>query len=57
VTSGKAQSIACESPKWHDRVTFRAWQGTNFDLAWLGVSFVTILAFVVLNRGNKDVIN
>lgn len=38
------------------RMAFRAWQGTAFDLTWLGVSFFTILAFVVLNRGNKDVI-
>ena len=38
------------------RMAFPTWQGSDFDLTWLGVSFFTILAFVLLNRGNKDVV-
>jgi hypothetical protein len=30
-------------------------QGLAFDLAWLGVSFCSILAFVVANRRDPDV--
>lgn len=38
------------------RMAFPAWQGSAFDLTWLGVAFLTILAFVLINRGNKDVV-
>jgi hypothetical protein len=38
------------------REAFRQVQGTGFDLAWLGVSFCSILAFVVANRQDEDVI-
>ena len=38
------------------RMTFPTWQGSAFDLTWLGVTFFTILGFVLLNRGNKEVI-
>jgi hypothetical protein len=30
--------------------------GTGFDLAWLGISFFSILGFVLVNRNNADVI-
>jgi len=38
------------------RMVFREVQGSSFDLAWLGVSFVTILAFVIANRHDPDVV-
>ncbi len=38
------------------RMTFPAWQGTAFDLTWLGISFFSILTFVLVNRRNKDVV-
>lgn len=38
------------------RMAFPAWQGSRFDLTWLGISFVTISAFVLLNRGKKEVL-
>ena len=37
------------------RMSFPHWQGTGFDTAWLGVAFISILAFVLLNRENSDV--
>jgi hypothetical protein len=39
------------------RMAFPAWQGSKFDLTWLGVTFFTILAFVLLNRGDHDVVH
>ena len=39
------------------RMAFPVWQGTAFDLSWLGVAFFAILAFMLLNRGNKKVIS
>jgi hypothetical protein len=30
--------------------------GPGFDLAWLGISFFSILGFVIVNRKNADVI-
>ncbi len=38
------------------RMAFPSWQGAGFDLSWLGVAFFSILAFVLVNRGNKDVV-
>jgi hypothetical protein len=38
------------------RMAFPAVQGSAFDLAWLGVSFASILAFVVANRHDEDVV-
>jgi len=38
------------------RMAFPQTQGTAFDLAWLGVSFFSILAFVVINRKNVHVV-
>lgn len=38
------------------RMAFPDWQGAGFDLTWLGIAFFTILAFVLVNRGNKDVV-
>jgi hypothetical protein len=38
------------------RMAFPDVQGTTFDLAWIGVSFVSILAFVLANRGDEDVV-
>lgn len=37
------------------RMAFSVWQGSRFDLVWLGVTFFSILAFVLVNRGSKDV--
>lgn len=37
------------------RMAFPQTQGASFDLAWLGVAFFTILAFVVINRKNPNV--
>ena len=37
------------------RMAFPAIQGTAFNLAWIGVSFVTILVFIVANRNNPAV--
>ena len=38
------------------RMAFREVEGSSFDLAWLGVSFGTILAFVIANRHDPDVV-
>jgi hypothetical protein len=38
------------------RMAFPQVQGPSFDLAWLGVSFCSILAFVVANRHDDDVV-
>jgi len=38
------------------RMAFRQVQGSSFDLAWLGASFCSILAFVVANRKDEDVV-
>jgi len=38
------------------RMAFPSWQGTGFDLSWLGITFCSILAFVIINAGNKDVV-
>lgn len=38
------------------RMAVPTWRGMAFDLTWLGVSFFSILAFVLLNRGNDDVV-
>ena len=38
------------------RMAFPQVQGPSFDLAWLGVSFGSILAFVVANRHDDDVV-
>lgn len=38
------------------RMAFPSWQGAEFDLPWIGVAFISILAFVVVNRGSKDVV-
>lgn len=38
------------------RMVFPSWQGAEFDLPWIGVAFVSILAFVVVNRGDKNVV-
>lgn len=38
------------------RMAFPSWQGIAFDLPWLGVAFSSILVFVLVNRGNKDVV-
>lgn len=37
------------------RMGFPQTQGGAFDLAWLGVSFVSLLAFVIVNRRDPDV--
>lgn len=38
------------------RMAFPTWQGAGFDLSWLGIAFFSILLFVLINRGNKDVL-
>lgn len=38
------------------RTALPARQGGRFDLFWIGTSFVFILAFVLANRGNKEVV-
>ncbi|HVX13700.1 MAG TPA: hypothetical protein VHC22_21135 [Pirellulales bacterium] len=38
------------------RMAFPAWQGGRFDLVWVITAFVFILAFVLVNRGNKEVV-
>ena len=38
------------------RMAFPAWQGGGFDLVWVGAAFVFILAFVLVNRANKEVV-
>jgi len=38
------------------RMAFPGWQGTGFDLTWLGTAFFSILAFVLVNHRNKDVV-
>ena len=38
------------------RMAFREVEGSSFDLAWLGVSFGSILTFVIANRHDPDVI-
>lgn len=38
------------------RMAFPTWQGAGFDLPWLGVAFFSILAFILVNRGNKEVV-
>jgi hypothetical protein len=38
------------------RMAFPEVQCSSFDLAWLGVSFGTILAFVIANRHDPDVV-
>lgn len=38
------------------RTAFPAWQAERFDLVWVGTSFFLILAFVVANRGDKEVV-
>ena len=38
------------------RMAFPRVQGSSFDLAWLGVSFGSILAFVLVNRHDEDVV-
>lgn len=37
------------------RLGFPQTQGGAFDLAWLGISFVCILTFVIVNRRDPDV--
>jgi len=38
------------------RMALPAIQGGSFDIVWLAVSFVCILAFVILNRHDPDVV-
>ncbi|MGN6545034.1 MAG: hypothetical protein ACTHK7_08285 [Aureliella sp.] len=38
------------------RMALPAMQGSPLDLAWIVVSFVSILAFVVINRHDSDVL-
>jgi hypothetical protein len=38
------------------RMAFPEVQGTSFDMAWLGLSFGSILAFVIANRKDGDVV-
>ena len=38
------------------RMAFPQTQGAAFDLSWLGVSFFSILVFVLANRKDKNVI-
>jgi hypothetical protein len=38
------------------RMTFPAVQGGVFDLVWLSTAFCFILAFVVVNRRDRDVV-
>lgn len=37
-------------------MAFPKWRGTSFDLCWLGVAFLLILGFVLINRRSKDVL-
>ncbi len=38
------------------RMAFQTIQSSTFDLAWLGASFFLILAFVLANRKDKNVV-